>query len=91
MFYGVKLLLNIRNRLMPVNKYAGYIFDTLCVLSALFAIFSFLYGFILTFEGFNLIIFASMSGFLNAVVFARVKNLDTQNKNKKNKKEKKEK
>lgn len=75
MFYGIKLLLTVRNRIMPMNIFAGYIFDLVCVLFALFVTFTFLYDFILNFDGYNLIIFSVAAGFLNAVVFARIKNL----------------
>ena len=80
MFYGIKLLLNTRNRIMTMHVFTGYIFDLVCVMVSLFVIFAFLFDFILTFEGYNLIIFSIMSGLLNAVIFARIKNLDIKNK-----------
>ena len=77
-FYPVKFLLNIRNKFSDSvsagNKFAGYINDIIFVFVSLFFILIFLYDFIFTFEGFNLIIFSIMSAVLNAVIFSRVKN-----------------
>ena len=72
-FYGIKFLLNVRNKFMPLNLIAGYILDMLCAAFAVFVIFMFIYDFILTFDGFNLIIFSVFSALLNAIIFARVK------------------
>ena len=70
-FYGIKLLLYVRNKIMPLHKIAGYIFDMLCLLLALVVIFSGLYDFVLTFDGFNLIILSVAAAFFNAVTRSR--------------------
>jgi Na+/H+-dicarboxylate symporter len=71
-FFGIKLLFRVRNKIMPLNLPVGYIFDMLCAAFALSVIILFLYDFILTLDPFNLVIFSLASAFLNAVVFARV-------------------
>ena len=73
-FFGIKFVLDIRNKFAPLNNVAGYIFDMLCFLTALFITAAFIYDFILTFDGFNLIVISAVLAFLNAVAAARVKN-----------------
>ena len=72
-FYGIKFLLRMKNKIMPMHKYAGYIFDMFCLALAAAVIFAELYDFILTFDGFNLVICSVMAAFMNAVVRARAK------------------
>ncbi|MCL2096848.1 MAG: hypothetical protein FWH10_08105 [Oscillospiraceae bacterium] len=78
-FYGIKSLLNLRNKLrnkfMPLNLTAGYTADISCIIPTVLIIIACLYDFILTFDGFNLIILSVFSAILNAVISARVKNL----------------
>ena len=73
-FFGIAFVLRVRNKFMPLNLTAGYIYDMLLVIFALSVILAFIYDYILTFDGFNLIIFSVFSAFLNAVVSARVRN-----------------
>ena len=72
-FYGIKLVLIIRNRFAPLSRVIGYIFDMLCVFAALFLTAAFLYDFVLSFDGFDLVIFSIVLAFLNAVALTRVK------------------
>ena len=89
MFYGIKTLLRARNKFMPLNKIAGYIFDILCAAAALFITGAFLYDFILTFDGADLIVISVALAFFNAVVSARVKNICAGNNSKTKNKTKK--
>ena len=75
-FYGIKFILRIRNRFAPTGRSAGFVFDMLCVLAALAVSGAFLYDFILTFDGANLVILSAASALFNAVICARVKNTD---------------
>ena len=72
-FFGIKFILLLKNRFAPLKGTAGYIFDMLCVLSALFLTAAFFYGFVLSFEGFNLIFIPAFLAFFDAVVSARIK------------------
>ena len=81
-FFGIKFILNIRNRFAPLGKISGYAFDVLCVLAALFVTAAFLYDFVFSLGGFNLVVFSAALAFLNAAVRSRVNNKN----NKKNKK-----
>jgi len=71
-FYGIKFLLYVRNKIMPLHKTAGYIIDMFFLLSALAVIFVLIYNFIFTLEGFNLIICSVAAAFFNAVIRSRV-------------------
>jgi hypothetical protein len=70
-FYGIKLLQRIKNKIMPIHKFAVYIVDMLCLLFALAVILAEIYDFILTFDGFNLIICSVITAFFNAVTRSR--------------------
>ena len=70
-FYGIKFLQRIKNKIMPIHKFAVYIVDMLCFLFALVAFFLELYDFILTFDGFDLIICSVAAAFFNAVARSR--------------------
>jgi len=70
-FYGIKFLQYIKNKIMPIHKFAVYIVDMVCLLFALVVVFAEIYDFILTFDGFNLIICSVVTAFFNAVARSR--------------------